>query len=595
MAPSAYYSDFRSAGRFTQRAESDDWYVSPYFDKTRTNIVDSSGWNCLGDAAQFGIVLVIVAVVIVLVYLYWRLQIKPGLQSRRDDSQNPVTGYWELSRRDPSRVSITIYREPRQLCDLEPVETDGPIPPPGKGQIGQTQQQENNILGQMPQQLGMAHTSDIHLVPPPPPPPPVVWSASPSSTVPHPPVFGPTAFVQSGHPPATFHSTPLTFGTATVPYPADVPPPYFGYAAPPNLQGKYPRPGVVPVPQPACAPPPVTPSTPPRNKKEKNVPTTPVAEPQSQWRRWFSRGKSPATGHARTLSDSSSPASQPRSPSPPPFPTPSPSRKRRRDRSTPSRRRQPQSPKQNHRTRPNSQSPRRSTQTSARDRRDNTPPSTSESSISSSYLNTSLEAVLNTNNPHPTRSTRTRTRIRPRASSNPETTPPHHQHPGHAPQTQTRIRPSDTVPLAHDLHRRQLSDDSSPQPGPSQRQRQRRHQRHPTPSPDLQFPSPERRRPRVSFTLPEEEEEEEEGRGGVLGTSSSVSVSAGSSSLGSGWSVELGRGVELRGEERSRERETRGGGGDGSGREEEEGRRPGVAGRVTGRFYRMRRALRGED
>ncbi|EAQ91410.1 predicted protein [Chaetomium globosum CBS 148.51] len=501
-----------------------------------------SGWDCLGDAAQFGIILVIVAVVLALVYLYWRLQIKPGLQSGRDDSQNPVTGHWELSRRDPSRVSITIYREPRQLSDPEPVETDGPISPPGKGQIGQTQQQENNILGQVPQQLGMAHTSDIHLVPPPPPPPPVVWSASPSSTVPQPPIVGPIAFVQSGHPPATFHSTPLTLGTTTVPYPADVPPPYFGYA---NLQGQYPQAEVVPVPQPACAPPPVTPSTPTRNKKEKNVPTTPVAEPQSKWRRWFSRGKSPATGHARTLSDSSSPGQ----------------------------------PVQVTVTSTISD-PITSAQ-AARDRRHNTPPSESESSISSSYLNTSLEAVLNTNNPHPTRSTRTRTRPRPRprAFSNPETTQPHHQHPNRAPQT--RIRPSDTVPLAHDLHRRQLSDDSR-QPGPSQRQRQRQR-RHPTPSPDLQFPSPERRRPRVSFTLPEEEEQE--GRGGVLGASSS----AGSSSVSLG-SLESGRSVELRGEGRSRERETRGGGGGGRRREEEEeeaeeeGRRPGVADRVTRGF-----------
>ncbi|KAH6850129.1 hypothetical protein B0I37DRAFT_370819 [Chaetomium sp. MPI-CAGE-AT-0009] len=470
-------------------------------------------------------------------YLYWRLKIKPGLQSGCEDAQTPVNGYWELTRGDPSRVSITIYREPRPLGDPEPVEADVPAPVPGKGTDGQTQQLGNNTIDQVPQQLGMAHTSDIHLVPLPPPPPPSVWPGPSSFTAAPPPMFGQPAFLQSGHLPAPLPSNPLTFATATVPYPPDAPPPYFGYAAPPNLQSQHPGPGIVPMPQPTCAPPPVAPSTPPRNKRAK-AQTTPVAEPQSQWRRWFSLGRrSPVAGHARTLSDSSSLVSQSRPPSPPPSRITPPTHERRRDHSTPSRRR-PQSHRQDRQARPHSPSPRAEAQTRARDHRRTTPQSQSESSLSSSYLNTSVEAVFDTGAPQ--------TRTRARAASNPE-----NRHPDPSRRANpTRIRPSDTVPLANLLHQR-----LSPR---RRRQRQRR------PSPDLQFPSPERHRPRVSFTLPEDRTE-------VSGTSLTESSEEG----------------EERSAERRR-REPRRGGGEGA-------RPPRLAGRVMGTFYRMRRALRGED
>lgn len=540
------------------------------FDKTTTNIVISAGWDCLGDAAQFGVILVIVSVVIVLVYLYWLLQIKPGLQGGRDDSQNPVTGYWELSRRDPSRLSITIYREPRQLSDSERVETDAPIPTPGKGTVGKTQQQGNNIVDQVPQQLGMAHSSDIHMVPPPPPPPPpppAIWSVPSSSTAPLPSMFGPPAFVQSGHPPTTFYSNPVTFVAATVPCPPDAPPPYFGYAAPPNLQGQYLKPEVVPMPQPAFAPPPVAPSTPPRKKREK-AEATPVAEPQSRWRRWFSLGKPPVAGHARTLSDSSSPAGQSRSTSPPSSPAPPPARKHRRYRPSASER-QPKSPKQDRQTRQQSQPQRRNAQTSARDQRRSSPPSESEplsiSSLSSSDISTSMEAVLDAGSPRPTLAPRARTRTSTRAASDPETRRPSPDRAAHQP----HIRPSDTVPLADLLHRqraRQRRLSPSPSPSPSA-----------SPSPDLQFPSPERRRGRVSFTLPEEDR----GEASDIGLSMVVT----SSSERSVDTVESRRG-------RSGQRDPRRDGGE---RGNERGRRFGLTGRVTGRFYRMRRALRGEN
>ncbi|KAK3295527.1 uncharacterized protein B0H64DRAFT_148063 [Chaetomium fimeti] len=537
MAPSAYYTGFRSGDGLARRAESDD----------------CSGWDCLGDAAQFGIILVIVAFVLVMAYMYWRLQIKPNLQDGCDDTLTPVNGYWELTRGDPNRVSITIYREPRPLSDPEPVETDVPAPRRVKGTDGQTQQQENNTLDQVPQQLGRAHTPDIHLVPPPPPPPPIVWSGPSPFAIPPPPMVGPSAFLQPSHPPTALHSNPLAFGMTTVPCPPDAPPPYFGYAAPPNLQGQHPGPGVMPTPQPACVPPPVAPSTPRRSKREK-AQTTPVAERQSQWRRWFSLGNtSPISGHARTLSDSSSPAEQSRSLSPPPSPTPPPRRNRRSNHSTPSRR-QPQSPRQDRQARPHPQPPRRNSQTTARDQRHSTPPSQTESNLSSSYLNTSVEAVFDTGAHHPAPQTRTRAR----AASNPE-----NGHPDPSRTRLARIRPSDTVPIAHLLHQ-QLS----------ARRRRRRHRRH-HPSPDLQFPSPERQRPRVSFTLPEK------GRSEVSGASLTALPSSSSSSS-------------------EQNPEAQSGGGDGAGLRRrdgtrEGGRQPGLAGRVTGTFYRMRRALRGDD
>ncbi|KAL2156509.1 hypothetical protein VTH82DRAFT_1254 [Thermothelomyces myriococcoides] len=50
----------------------------------RTRTDDCSGWDCLGDAAQFGIVLVIVIFTLTMVYLYWRLKIKANRTNRGD-------------------------------------------------------------------------------------------------------------------------------------------------------------------------------------------------------------------------------------------------------------------------------------------------------------------------------------------------------------------------------------------------------------------------------------------------------------------------------------------------------------------------------
>ncbi|KAK4039212.1 hypothetical protein C8A01DRAFT_47290 [Parachaetomium inaequale] len=186
-----------------------------------------SGWNCLGDAAQCGIVLVIVAFVIVTGYLYWRLKIKPNFRGSRGDTRTPVNGYWEVTRRDPSRVSITIYREPRMLSDSEAAQTEGRAPRPRKGDNGPTPQ-ENNIANQVTKQFGSASTSDVHLVPPPPPPPAVFWTAPAPSVIPPPPPFGPPTFLQLGPPPAPLHPNPLGFGTGVVPYPPVAPPPGSG-------------------------------------------------------------------------------------------------------------------------------------------------------------------------------------------------------------------------------------------------------------------------------------------------------------------------------------------------------------------------------
>ncbi|KAL2166239.1 hypothetical protein VTG60DRAFT_3103 [Thermothelomyces hinnuleus] len=84
--------------------------TSPLVRRARAD--NCSGWDCLGDAAQFGIILVIVVFALTMGYMYWRLKIKPN-RANRSDAETTVGGYWEVTRRDPNRVSITIYRGQR--------------------------------------------------------------------------------------------------------------------------------------------------------------------------------------------------------------------------------------------------------------------------------------------------------------------------------------------------------------------------------------------------------------------------------------------------------------------------------------------------
>jgi hypothetical protein len=324
-------------------------------------------------------------------------------------------------------------------------------------------------------------------------------------------------------------------------------------------------PGVAATSQPACPPPPpATSSALPRNEHRGRAHTPPVAEPQNQWRRWFSRGvRSPIIGHARTLSDVSSTAGRSRSPSPPP-PSVSPPRRDRGRGGDHSRRpsnRQPHSPARDRQTRQRPQPPRQTPHSGARNqRRRNDSPPPPESSFTSSYLNTSLEAVLDAREP-PRQSFRNHVR----ASSDPESRRArghHRRRPDTGKSRDTRIRPSDTVPLANLLRHH------------------RRRRRRLNPSPDVQFPSPEPHRPRVSFELP--------GYYSDDGSTSSSSLSSSSRSSGS---------YQRRVSSRSRQPRRDGHGGSegrrrGVGQEREQ---PGLADRITGTFYRMRRALRGED
>lgn len=503
-------------------------------------------------------------------YLYWILKVKPNLQNGQSDNQTPVNGYWEVTRSYPNRVSITIYREPRPPSDPEVSVTEGSAPRRRKGDCDAIQLQEN-ITSQAPIQLGVVGTSDIHLVPPPPPPPPVFWTAAAPSIgmMPPPPPPGPSTFLPPGQHPAHLHPSPLGFGTAAYPCASEAPPPYFSYAAPQSFQGQTPGLGNMASAQPAwapptappmgppvgppmvapmaalmaapmvppMAPPPARPVTPQRHNADRTTQATPPVE-NPGWRRWFSLGtRAPTPGHARTLSNSStSTVVRSRSPSPPPSSVSPPRRTRERNHPRrPSARRRPTrqapQPRQNLRNRAQRQP-----------RYDSSSPS--ESSADSSYLNTSAELVHDNHEPYPG------FRHHARRSSVPE------RRRRQSINRETRLVPSQSAPHS------------------SQRQQQASYPQEPRryPSPDLQFPSPEPRRPRVSFTLPTDSEEE---------------------------STTSSRSSEHRRRSSTRPHRSRR---DSNG--ERDGRRgpprrdrepPGLADRITGTFYRMRRALRGEE
>jgi hypothetical protein len=364
------------------------------------------------------------------------------------------------------------------------------------------------------------------LVPPPPPAPPVFWTTAAPATMPPPPPFGPPAFFPSGPPPPSLQPNHLGFGAAAVPLTPEAPPPYFHYPAPQHSQAQVPA-------QPACAPPPGRYSSTSRNSNAGTAQATPLAGDHGQKRRWFSLPfRFPTVGHARTISDSSSTATRSSSPSPSPPSTSSSSPNRGRGHS----RRRSREPVRSSSTRhhPISQSSRQHPHNTAGRHRPN-------GSVSSSYLNTSVEVVHDNQE---------ESRRRTRGSRRRE------RHGRRGTHREARQTPSESIPLSTMGHRRRSS-----ARGPRRQ-----------PSSDLQYPSPEPRRARVYFTLPRDSDD--------LSTSSQRS------------SEPYGRsGTPTRHLRRNHH--------DGAdGRRSQvkvKGEQSGLADRISGTFYRMRRALRGED
>ncbi len=464
--------------------------------------------------------------------MYWRLKIKPGfhITPRDDDDPAPATGHWEV-RREPNRVSITLFREARHLNDLEAgeseTETQGQRrrdgsnnPTRGEQTIANTAPEQVVSARTAPAhtQLGAAGPSTLYLVPP--PPPSVFWdpAAISMTTMPPPPPFGPPDVLPPGLSPTNLGPSPLGFSTVPGSCPPDAPPPYVGRPAPQNVQDQAPR-------QETAASPIRR-----RNSSGEATQQTPVQENRSQWRRWFSLGgRLPTVGHASTLSDSesTSTATPRRSLSPPP-PSISPSRPNhnRGLARRPSSERPRSSSARYHPTARFSQPPWKNLHSGTQRQHHDDLAAQTESTVSSSYISTSLEAVFHNQEPrgrsrHPDRAPRNRERCSRWGNVR-----------------KARLASPEAVPL----------DDLS-------------HRRTRLPSPDLQYPSPERGRARVSFTLP---------RGSDDGsTSTSQNLERGRRSSASYGDT---------GKRRSHGRAER--------------KQPGLAARMSEALYRTRRALR---
>jgi hypothetical protein len=449
-----------------------------HFDKgvaRRTESGSCSGWDCLGEATQTGILLVVFSSVAVLGYLYWRFKIKPNRQHGR--ASTITTGQWEVTRRSPNTVSITLYREPRPASDQEAGRTDNRTPARvrrKKGDNKSTQTGENQF-NQTTAQAGAACVPQSHLLPPPlpPPPAPIFWPAAAPSIIPPPPPLGhPVPWPSAPHP-VPQYTVPVGPGLATAPYPPDVPPPYFNHQASQNFERYDPKPRHDETAGPAWTPQPNPWPSPPRGNQERMRPAAPPTRNQRQWRRWFSWGGRPRIpGHTTTLSNSSFTSTRSRSPSPPPHPgsLEADGRARGHLRGSPSRTAR-QSSVNHLRTPENATRTLRQNQP-VREQRSHlfSPESQSEVSYGSSYINSSSEAVCNpSSSPEP----------RHRVNRQPSRERRSYRSRGPAP----RRAPSDSITLS---------------PLPRQRSLSARPRRV-EPSPDLQFPPPERRRARVSF------------------------------------------------------------------------------------------------
>ncbi|KAL2145153.1 hypothetical protein VTI28DRAFT_7903 [Corynascus sepedonium] len=477
--------------------------------------------------------------------MYWQLKIKPS-RNRGADAEVTAGGYWEVTRRDPGRISITIYRNKRPPNDPEPDQSQN-TDPGAKSEGKKPTQHENNITNNIPEDLGSTSAADIHLVPPPPPLPPTIWTASVPLAVP----FQPNS--------DQVHALPLQGsvglgGVATSYIPGPPPPAYFGSSTSrqvptqtfhnQHLGVSGPAP-----PRPASTPPPsATSSNTPSITAKLTPQSPPVTKPQNQWRRWFSlNSRPPIISHARTLSNSSSAMGSSRSSSPS---TSSPRCRSKDNISKRASKRQPQSPALDDQIYDDMPPSRPRLFTDApKYRHYQDSPSYSEPSYASSYINTSMEVFCGNQQPDWEQSGNYT-----RVASDPESQRDAVRN------RDARIRHPDTASLASMLHRQHPA---------------RRDHRQRRPSWDNHCPSSERRQQCVSFTLPSDSDELRPPT-----SRSSDFPRRHYPSLRTRPSRANGQGYNSRRHLEFQHRKKRG---------------IGLAERVTGTFYQMRRALRGEE
>jgi len=326
---------------------------------TRSVSDDCSGWSCLSDAAQFGIVLVVIFFVFAVAYIYWRLWIKPQRQSSNaQPGEETTSARWEVSRRSPRSITITIYREARSRDDQNDDEgednADGSRmrrrrrgknntnADDGEDDKNKTlatttenmpgpavQVQPSQIITSSPAPVAyQVQFPDVHVIPP--PPPAVIYAAAPQTLFPPPPSFSPTIVAEPvvpppPPPPVVVEPSGVNQDAAPQP-PSTVQPPCAAqqpYVVQPDPSGITNSPTVYPQapgPNQAIAMPTAPPT---QNPQEVNMPayhqpsTNPVAEPvpQAPRRRWFSlRSLIPRTGYAQTISDSGTAPGSPRVP-----------------------------------------------------------------------------------------------------------------------------------------------------------------------------------------------------------------------------------------------------------------------------------------
>lgn len=417
----------------------------------RDGVASCIGWHCLSDAAQLGVILIIISTIALLGFLYWRFQIKPQTLPRRR-TVRVSNNSWEVARTGPNRVTVTLHRRGRAQARQRGEEVGNMGRRTRRGRRNSDRSiHTGEDVHQSTGQTGHAGTQDIHLIPP--PPPPVVWAAPPPFAVPPPPVFGPQHFSVAGPPQAPLVSNPPGLNPAAVPSPEDAPPAYFGQHVPQDLHPQEPAPGTF---QPAGW------STPLGNRANITAQQAPRARDQRPRRRWFSLSALfSRTGRARTLPDSGAETTT-RSMSPSPIP---PSVSTSTSDRGPSSDRLGRHVLHSSSTRQSRQSRWRNAREDREDEHETD--STSEPELEFRSINTSTEAVHGSYE-----------------SSSSE----RHMH--HDRRSAARVGPSDPVRLST------LSRQRSPSPDPRER-----------PSSDIQFPTPESCRARVSFVPPRDSDD----------------------------------------------------------------------------------------
>ncbi|KAK0673942.1 hypothetical protein QBC41DRAFT_104782 [Cercophora samala] len=303
-----------------------------YFNTRRTVDPHCYGWDCLSEAGQAGVIIMIIFSAGLGWYMWRRLGQPEEYPSRRLSITASLASLAGLSRagtpfgrRQSRPLSGSIYHRNNRFSDsihrrsqsgaisLERIREERERPP-GESESSNNPHRPSSVRIETVRVVDENHQRPV--IPPPPGPAPILWSFGPTPVFVHPPAYplnpsnggraNEIRFSSAAGQPATFQPYPVQFPPFQY-GPGPIPPFPNVIGMPPNINPNGP---VSPPNQGAGV---QTTEDNPTNKSKPGAPDRPSGDRRRSWFPFFNH-KRPSAGHARSISDSAVSSRQPPSP-----------------------------------------------------------------------------------------------------------------------------------------------------------------------------------------------------------------------------------------------------------------------------------------